>query len=152
MAGFVFKLEPLLRHRRLTEDQRQRDVAQLLRQRMILQTQLRTARETVRQGQREGAEQRVGRVDVMGVRRHAAHASEIAGRTAQLERKLASMDQEVEQAREKLLHATRQRKVVELLRERHRERWVREQARRETAELDEAAMQRYMRLQREAAA
>ena len=47
MAQFVFKLEPVLQQRRLAEDQCQRDLAKVTRERMILLDQPRLMQTTI---------------------------------------------------------------------------------------------------------
>lgn len=145
MAKFVFRFEALLKHRQHIEDQRQRELAQQMRGRMILQDQLRTMQDTIRSNKRELGSALVGRVDVESIAQFARFTGHTTIRAQQIVRRLAEFEKHIEAARQNLLAATRQRKALELLRDRQLEEWRREQTRREALELDEIANQRYAR-------
>ena len=145
MAAFQFKLDPVLRHRRIVEDERQRELARLLRERMILETQLRSTQESIGEDKRHMSGALSGRVDVERVRAHAAYAGQAAMQARQIAVKLVALHRQAEQARAALLDAARGRKAVERLREKQHRRWAERLRRRETAELDEMATQGYGR-------
>ena len=145
MAGFVFRLEPVLRQRKHVEEQRQRELAELLRRQLILQTQLRTLQQTVQSDKRQMSDALVGAVDVPRIRQHATHASQVSLRIQQLAAQLFALARQVERARGNLLEATKACKALETLRQRQHERWRSDQERRQTAELDEVAVQRFAR-------
>lgn len=143
MAKFVFQFEPLLRHRQAIEDQRQRELAQHLRSQMILQGQLRTMQQTIRDSKQQLGAGLVGRVDLSAISQFAGFSGHTTMRARQIVLRLAEIDKQIQVARQQLLDATRQRKALELLRDRQREIWRREQQRREDLELDEMANQRF---------
>jgi flagellar export protein FliJ len=145
MAGFVFRLESVLRQRKHVEEQRQRELAELLRRQLILQTQLRTLQQTVQSDKREMSDALVGAVDVRRIRQHATHASQVSLRIQQLATHLFALTRQIERARQALLEATKACRALETLRERQHERWRGEQERLQTAELDEIAVQRFAR-------
>lgn len=145
MARFEFKLDPVLRHRQMVEEQCQRDLAQFLRQQMILRTQITDLQQTIVSDKRAMADSLVGQVDVVRIRQHGLHSNRVALRVQQIALELLKLRQQIEQARQKLLDATKARKAVELLKSKHYERWMAEQRRAETRETDEMATQAYAR-------
>lgn len=141
MRKFKFKLEPVLEQRRRTEDEKQRAVALLERDRVALEDRLREVQRSidgVRTGQREmlvGG----GSVAVHGVRLQAGAAIAAMARANQLALELAGVLRRLGTARAELLRAAAATKAVELLKERQREEWRMLMARREIVELDEIA-------------
>jgi len=145
MAKFQFRFQTLLGHHRRVEDQRQRDLAQHLRTRMILHDQIRDMQDTIRDSKQSMAGGLVGKVDLTSVGQFARYSGHAAQRARQIVVKLAGLEKQVEEARQALLDASKQRKALELLRDKHEAQWRYEQNRRETNELDELATTRYAR-------
>jgi len=145
MAKFQFRFQTLLAHQRRVEDQRQRELAQQLRSRMILHDQIRDMQDTIRESKQSMADGLVGNVDLTRVGQFARYSGNAAARARQIVMKLAGLEKEIEAARQLLLEATKQRKALELLRDKHEAQWRYEQNRRETNELDELATTRYAR-------
>jgi flagellar protein FliJ len=152
MARFAFKLQALLKHRRAIEDERQRALAQLLREKMIIESQLRRDQTTIIDDKRRMTAALAGHVDVPRIRQHAAHQHQVAFKAQQVAFKLLELTRRIDTARRDLTHAMKQRKAVEILRDKQWNRWRRQQNRRETAALDELATQRYARSTPEVAA
>ncbi len=149
MAQFTFQLEPLLRHRRRVAEQQQRDLAKLLREKLIIETQLRNQQRSITQDKSQMAGALVGQVDVSRLRQHAAHVHRATVHAQQAAFRMFELGRQIDAARAKLNDAVRDRKAVEVLRERQFKRWQTQQKRREAAELDEAALQRHIRRERE---
>lgn len=145
MAGFRFRFETLLRHRRGVEDERQRELAQLMRSRMILHRELNRMQQTIRDSKRQLGDTLVGRVNVDRVGQFARYSGQVEVRGRQIILRLAQLEKQVVDARARLLDAVRQRKALELLRDKDHQEWRREQDRRETAEADDLTTQRYAR-------
>jgi len=145
MAGFAFRFEALLKHRRNMEDLRQRDLAQAMRHRMILEAQLRGMQQTISESKRRLGDALVGKVDVDQISHFARYAGQTTHRAAAIVRKLAENEKQVVRAREILIEAQRDRKAIELLRDKHYRRWLHERDRRETAQMDDLALQAHMR-------
>lgn len=145
MALFHFKFDLVLRQRQMEEDRCQRELAKVLRQRMIFQTQLRQMQETITTSKRGLASGLIGRVDLAQVASFARYSGQVAQRAQQLVLRLATLEKQIEQARQQLLRATRARQALELLRQRQYDRWRLEQERRERIELDEIAAQQFLR-------
>lgn len=129
----------------MTEDERQRELAKCLRQRMILMDQLRQMQQTIRDSKRSLGDTLVGRVDLGRVATFAHYSGQTAVRAQQIVQKLAAVEKQVDEARQRLLAAVKDRKALELLRDQRFEAWRQEQERREAADLDEMAIQGFVR-------
>ncbi len=145
MAKFEFKLDPVLRHRRMIEEQAQRDVAQLLRRKLILETQIADLQRTLAMDKQAMGEALAGRVDVIRIRQQGAHGNRVALRVQEIALVLFKLAQQLDQARARLLEATKSRKAVELLRQKRLARWQHAQRRIETRDADELVTQTYAR-------
>jgi flagellar protein FliJ len=143
MAKFQFRFQTLLAHHRREEDQRQRELAQHLRRRMILHDQIRDMQDTIRDSKQSLADGLIGKVDLTRVGQFARYSGHAAQRARQIVLRLAGIEKQIDQARQVLLDATKQRKSLELLHEKHKAQWRYDQNRRETNELDELATTRY---------
>ncbi len=143
MAKFQFRFQTLLAHHRREEDQRQRELAQHLRTRMIFHDQIRDMQDTIRDSKQAMADGLVGKVDLTRVGQFARYSGHASQRARQIVHRLAGVEKQIDQARQTLLDATKQRKSLELLRENHETQWRYEQNRRETNEMDELATTRY---------
>lgn len=145
MAKFVFKLEPVLRQRRMAEDRAQRDLARLLRERMIFEHQIRNLQQSITADKQTMAAALTGHVNVAQVRGYGAAAHRAVVRVQQIAMKMLELSRRIEVARGTLIGATRDRQAVERLRDKQYQRWQVEEKRRETAQLDEFAIQQYAR-------
>ena len=145
MARFVFKLEAVLKQRRLIEDQRKKTLADLLRRRVELENDIRSMQQAITDDKRTMSGSLIGRVDVARIRQHALHVNQVTRRALAHTVQMAGLHHHIDNARTALLAAARNRKAIELLRERHHQRWLREQDKREAAALDELATQAYGR-------
>jgi flagellar FliJ protein len=145
MAHFVFRFETLLEQRQRVEDDRQRDLARLLRQRMILESELTRMQQTITQSKHLLADSLVGKVNLDLVANFTRYSGQATQRARQIVVKLAAMQNQVQASRQRLLDATRARRALELLRDRHFQQWKRQEQRRETRRLDELTSQRYAR-------
>lgn len=142
MPRFTFKLEPLLNHRKQLEERAQQTLAELLRQKLAIEDQLRRQQQGIARDKRTMAEALTGRVDVARIR---GHANQVNRATLTAQRgafQLVDLNRRIDHARGQLAEAMRQRKAIEVLRDRRLKQWRREQDRRETAALDELAVQR----------
>ncbi len=145
MPKFVFRYEVLLRHRRDVEDERQRELATKMRGRMIMTDQLRTMQGEISESKHRLGASLVGKVDLSKVGEFTRYNAAATARGRELVKRLAEVEGEINAARDRLAEAMRQRKALELLREKDLADWKRKEDRRETAELDELAMQAYTR-------
>jgi len=145
MAAFQFKYMTLLDYRTRIEEERQRELAQVLRMRMILHDQLRQMQQTIHDSKQALSESLSGKVDVQKISHFARYSGQVERKGHDLILRLSQLEKKIDHARRRLLDATRQRKALELLRDRHREQWQAQQDRREAVEMDELATQQYLR-------
>jgi flagellar FliJ protein len=145
MAGFVFRFDSVLRQRRHAEAQAQRRLAQVLRDQQQHEQQLGQMQHAIRDARSDLGQSLGGPVNMADVGRFARHVltQRVAGQ--QLARQLAGDHQRVAAMRAELLEAARQRKSLELLRERDLALWNKAQQRREQAALDEVGQQQHAR-------
>jgi len=146
---FVFKLEPLLTARRRVEQDKQRVVAELERQRKDLEDTLRRQQEFISEGKRSMSDRLVGELEVAGLRAHAGSTIHLMRRAHQILLEAAGVHKRLETARSELIEATRQRRAVELLRERRYAEWHKRMNRLEDDALDELAVQSAGRSERQ---
>ena len=140
MPRFNFTLDPLLRARTQAEQARQIAVAELECRRMALEDRLREHQRGIAAGKAELGERLVGRLDVHELRLQGNAALALVRHAQRTVVELAGVHRRLEAARAELVEATRERRSIELLRERALERWRAEQERVETAALDELAV------------
>ena len=112
---------------------------------MILHDQIREMQDTIRDSKRSMADSLIGRVDLTRIGQFARYSGHAAQRARQIVVKLVGLEKQAEQARVLLLEATKQRKALELLRDKDHAKWRYEQDRKETNELDELATSQYAR-------
>jgi len=141
MARFRFRLEPLLRARRSTEQTKQRTVAELEGRRRDLEHGLRSAQDRIASGKREQSGRLIGALDVSALRAQAGWTIQHLRQAQRLLLELAGVHRRLEGARSELIEATKQRRAVELLRERRFLQWKRRITKAEDAALDELSVQ-----------
>jgi len=139
MARFRFQLQPVLDARLRAEDERRRDVATLEAERRRLEDRLRSGQVSISGARDDVRSALVGTVRPDALRAQ-ANASLACMRDAQrLVLELAGVHRRLEVAQAALAEAAKQRRAIELVKERRFEIWRREQDRREQSALDEVA-------------
>jgi flagellar export protein FliJ len=139
MAKFVFRLEPLLKARRRAEENEQRAVAELQRQRMTLEDALRRYQQRISHGKEALRGALAGALDMRALRLEAGSSLHLVRKAQQVVLQLAGLGQRQESARAKLVEARKRRRALELLRERRFDQWKTALDRAEDARLDELA-------------
>ena len=145
MAKFRFKYEAVLKQRQVAEEQAQRELAVHLRERGRIRDQLTGMQQSVRDSKQQLSAGLVGHVDVERIREFARYSGQVTLQAQHALGELAQVEQRAEAARAALAEAMRQRKAIEVLRDKQYQHWLSEQRRKETMELDELAVQRYAR-------
>ena len=143
MPAFEFKYKTVLKQREVIEQQKQRALAKLMHQRNAMVNQLREMQETISASKREAADGLVGAVDLNAIAGIARYSASCALQGNTLVREIAQLETLVEQARNELIEASKNRKALELLRDRQRQAWELEQRRMEAKLLDEQTTQAY---------
>jgi flagellar FliJ protein len=149
MARFRFRLEPLLKARRLAEQGRQRAVAEIERERLAIEDRLREQQQFISAGKRSMRDEMTGTLDVDAMRLHAGATMRLMRDAERMVIELAGVHQRLDAARSELIEATRQRRAVELLRERRFEQWKAELEKADDAAIDELAVHAAARKERE---
>lgn len=140
MAKFTFDLEPLLRARKAAEDQQIREVGALEQKRRLVESRIAAAQHVISANKASVRGELVGSIDPAGLRLQ-AHNSLKAMRDAQrLVLELAGVHRQLVAARSVLAEKARDRRAIELLKERRFEAWKSEQDKREAAFVDELAV------------
>ncbi len=145
MAGFKFQFAAVLKQKQIQEDTCQRDLAKLMRRKMIYEDQLRQIQRTLTDSKDELTGTLSGRVDMNRVGQFARYSGETTVRAHQIVRGLAELEGQISRSRDGLRVAMRERKAIELLREKQEKQWKQAMTKRQNAELDEMALQSFVR-------
>ncbi len=137
MARFVFKLQTLLDRRVREEDEVRRALAVLTQRKSAIENRLRRHQEELVDGRETMRGRLVGTVDMNSLRMYAHSALGVMRSAQNAAIELAGLGKRIDQVREQLIAARKNRRTVELLRERRHMEWRREQERREVAVLDD---------------
>lgn len=152
---FKFTLEAVLTQRLATEEQHQRRVATLERERLSLEDRIRGYQRTIR-GAKEDLRRRLvserneadapgGAVSLSDVKLQANASLHMVARAQQAVLELAGLHRRIDAARLELLKATTDRKAVELLKAKRLQEWKDEIRRKGDAEIDEMNVMRHGR-------
>lgn len=150
MPAFHFPFQSLLNQRERAEKQCQRALAELFHKRATWMQRIQSHQHQLRDSKASMKDALQGRVDldaVTGFARLSA-ATQVQGHASV--RGLAALEQEIDNARAVLREATRQRKSLELIRDRRYQAWKQQQDRRETRENDEVGAMLVAMREREA--
>ncbi len=139
MPRFVFQLEPLLRARKHQEEAHQRAVAQIERQRRELEDTLRRHQRAIAGGKEGLRDMLTGPLDLRSLRGSAGAALHLERQCRRVVLQLAGIHQRLEAERCGLIEAMKQRRAIELLRDRRYEQFKAGQEKAETQALDELA-------------
>lgn len=145
---FVFRLETLLKVRRQREERQKRVVAERLRQISRVRTEIDTLQERITE-QVGAMRAEVSRpsIDVVSVVRNRHWLSHLHQGRLAAESHLHVLEARLAQERAVLAQASREKKVLEKLKERQHDRYNRELERKELNEADELGTARYVRAQ-----
>lgn len=145
MAKFRFKLDPVLEQRRRAEEDEQRAVAQIERERIALEERIRAYARAIEQ-EREDLRAQLSRGGDLSAARLQANASlDLTNKANRAVLELAGVHKRLDAARLRLLEAVTRRKALEVLRYKAEQRHRAEENRRESATLDELAVMRHGR-------
>jgi flagellar FliJ protein len=151
MARFDFPLEGILRQRKGVEQERMREMAmaqaQMNRLKEELQALDRSAQEATAELRRDRL---IGPLDMGFIAAHRRFTASIQRKAMGLVQRMALAQREINEKRNALAQAAKERKIIEKLKEKQLERWREAQARKEMAEMDEIGMQISYRQGREA--
>ncbi len=149
MARFVFRYESLLKQRAAVEKDRQRELGVAVQKREAMLNTLRQTQQTIRQSKAELSEALSGQVDLSQIGAFSRYTGQTTADGHRIVRELAEVEKVIVFARGRLVEASKARKALELLKEKHLAAWAQERQRKETAELDDLAAQGFMRRQQD---
>ncbi len=145
MAKFRFTLAPLLKQRELEEQQAQRSLGEIQREKDHLLDDLRQMQHNISSSRSQLGQALQGQVDMSQVGAVARYALQARGIAQTRVHSLARIEKRLEAARQILVEASRKRKALELLRDKQYRLWQRKRDRLEAAEQDELATQQFAR-------
>ena len=156
MKHFRFKLQPVLEQRERVERERELDVARLEKERVELERRLTTqqgfisaSKGALREALGAGVDASVrdggARVNPSLLRLQATNAVHLNFRAHQTVLGLAGLHTMLELARARLAEAARDRRAIELLKEKRLEAWKKERGRKERVDQDELVTSRAAR-------
>ena len=151
MPRFLFNLQGVLRQRKLVEDQRQRDLAEVQRVYFAMEVELKAMGDQVRAASEDLRQNHlIGRISVDYLAAHRRFTLAMQRKALDHAAKMAEVKKRVDAARSALVEAAKQRKILDKLKERRQADWQADQNRRESTTTDEVAQQIGVRLVRSA--
>jgi flagellar FliJ protein len=142
VAQFTFKLRAVLRQREVVEQGCQREVAVLEADRVAVKAEMTRLDETLRAALTDLRQNQLrGELNLSFLAAHRRFMFAMQRQAAVLIQKLDAAQKKVDAARVKLAEAAKQRRIIEKLRERQHATWAEAINRKETAAMDEIAMQ-----------
>lgn len=152
-AKFRFSLEAVLRQRIAIEEQHQRRVAELERERLAIEDRIRGFQRSIA-GAKEDLRRRLSikkrsghgaGVSLSDVKLQANASLHLVARAQQAVLELAGLHRRLDAARLELIRATTERKAIELLKAKRYQEWRDELKKKEAAALDELNVMRHAR-------
>jgi flagellar protein FliJ len=138
---FRFRLQAVLEHREMVEQERQRAVAALERDRVRLEEVIRGCQREIER-ERDELRAGLGSGDIRAAKLQSAAMLRFIADARRAVLELSGVLKRMERARASLLEAATARKAVELLRERQLLEWKTGENRREAAAVDELVVMR----------
>lgn len=145
MRAFRFRLEPVLEQRRRIEEEQQRAVADVERERLALEERIRAYARAINQERDDLRRQLTLGGDLRAARLQANASLDLTNKANRAVLELAGVHKRLDAARLCLLEAMTRRKAMEVLRDRAEQAYREEQKRHEAAELDELVVLRHGR-------
>jgi flagellar FliJ protein len=142
MATFHFKLSPVLKHRQLIEHEKQRTYALALARLKELQDDLSSLNQSIQTSNTDVRDNHlVGRLNMAYLAAHRRYMLGLQRKGMDLVETMNAQQLKVDEARAALAEASRQKKILEKLRERQHAQWTADLARAEAGAADELATQ-----------
>jgi flagellar FliJ protein len=142
MPKFTFTLDGVLRQRKQIEEQRQRELAVVQAELSALEAELRGMDRSVQESTADvRSNHLVGQLDLAYLAAHRRYTVAMQRKAMALAQQMVAVKTRLEATRKALLEAAKRRKIIEKLRENRKTHWAEDQARRETAALDEVGAQ-----------
>ena len=147
MAQFRFQLQGVLEHRERIEKDRQRELAVAQSEMVRLDAELQSLNREVQQSTAHVRDNHlIGRLDLAYLAAHRRYMLGMHRKVVAVAQKMGAHQVVVDEARGALGEASKQKKIVEKLREKQYQRWTAELARCEAGALDELTTQLSFRM------
>ena len=142
MAQFEFQLEGVLQHRERVEKDRQRDLAAAQAEMVRLDAELQGLNRDVQQSTAEMRDHHlVGRLDMGYLAAHRRYMLGMQRRVIAVAEHMGRQQVVIDAARWALARASKEKKILEKLKEKQQREWAAARARREAGALDELTTQ-----------
>ena len=142
MPRFLFTLETVLHHRERIEQERQRDLALVQSELSRLQSMVRGIEDEMQRSTSDVRDNHlIGRLNMAYLAAHRRYMLGMQRKGMDLVEKITTQQQKVTEARAALAEASKQKKILEKLRERQHAQWSADLARAEAGAADELATQ-----------
>lgn len=146
MKKFRFRLETVLKLRRLAEDEKKRVVGELLseihrRQQEAVELDASARAVGGELKERNGA----GRIDLTWLGNYESYVSHVRSSIAEIIKSVVQLQQKLAEARQELAEAAKGARIIEKLKEKRKERYDDHLSRAETREQDEVATKNFIR-------
>ncbi|HEY2586507.1 MAG TPA: flagellar export protein FliJ [Tepidisphaeraceae bacterium] len=142
MAQFEFQLEGVLQHLERVEKDRQRDLAAAQAEMVRLDAELQSLNRDVQQSTADMRDHHlVGRLDMSYLAAHRRYMLGMQRRVIAVAEQMGRQQVVIDSARWALAQASKEKKILEKLKEKQRQEWAAALARREAGELDELTTQ-----------
>ncbi|HHX64370.1 MAG TPA: flagellar export protein FliJ [Chloroflexi bacterium] len=145
MPQIPFSLQPVLSYRESLVDMRTRELAHLERQRREAQERLDVLRRAQRETWAVLQDRRVGRVNMTEIQLYMRYLDRLRGAIHEVRAHLADLDRRIEAKRHELLKAVEDKKIMEKLRDKARQRFLETLERNDADFQDEMALIQYVR-------
>ncbi len=143
MAGFTFRLEPILKLRMTARDRCRESLAAAYHAEQIIQQQLEAVRQTIRQSERMRRRlSNPGHINVDRLLDTHRYEMTLESQVTEMERKRSQVQAEIQRRREALVEADREVRLMEKLRAKKQFAYRQREAKTEIRELDEVALRR----------
>ncbi len=138
--AYKFKLQSVLNYRQILEGQAQQQLAASLQQRLELQQQQVRVEERLEQTDRELRVKQQKGMDIAEMTLFEDQISHCQRQLELLRKQLHRLEKTIDEQRQELLQASMERQVMEKLRDKQKDEYLREEGRKERELLDEISL------------
>jgi flagellar FliJ protein len=151
MKKFHFPLEALLRLRKRKEDAVKRELADKNRQIMQAQSELRETEQRLKELQAQQKLERGATTDILSLRQSVAYRHTLKSDLLTKGNALIALRQELDGIRRKLVQATKDKRALEIVREKRMAEWRAEYNAEEQEFIDDVSQKEYIRKKKQQA-
>lgn len=145
MAAFNFRLQRVLHYKQQVEGQKKQELFHLLKIFHEEEKVLHRLNELLLQKLSEFETKQEGDLDILELLFYSSYVARVNREIEEQQKKLVELSKRIEKKREEVIVASRERRVLEQLREKKYKEFLREEGRREQKFLDEIGNNAYVR-------